>query len=153
MRNAQLRPNDAMYQRKTTLTTEESLHLCTPNPSLSTVTELQSTEVDNTLPIRPHLDLAICLSGIIELHTLTDLVPSANFEIVRPTGNGCTICGVALRKRLDVANLLIGSETLGLTRLEKLIKAPLRNITEISQDRYTALPCLSRVNSKNKFRT
>jgi hypothetical protein len=122
MRNAQLKSGDAVYQRKTTLTTKESLHLCTVNPSLITITEDQSTEVDNAFPIGPHLDLAILLSRIIELHTLADLVPCANFEIERPTGNGCAICGVALRKRLDVANLLVGSVFLGLIRSENQSK-------------------------------
>jgi len=92
---------------------KETLHLDTLDPSLGAVTEYQPSDIDEALPIEEQLQLSVRLTHVIEPHTLADLVPYADFEVESTTTDGGTVSGVALRLRLDVANVLVGSKTRG----------------------------------------
>ena len=91
-------------------TTEESLHLDTIDPSVVIVTEHQSADIDDTLPIEEQLQFTIGLPRIIEPNTFADVVPNAGFEFESPTANGGSVRRVANRFWLDGANFLIGSK-------------------------------------------
>lgn len=94
-------------------TTEEGLELHATDPSGSGVPEDQARDVDHALSIDEELDLAVRLANIVEPNTLGDSGPAALGEAEGATSDGSTIGGVAVRRRSDVADSLVGTEAGG----------------------------------------
>jgi hypothetical protein len=99
-------------------TTEEGLELHATDPSGSRVPEDQARDVDHALSIDEELDLAVRLANVVEPDALRDSGPAALGEAEGATADGSTVGGVAVRRRGDIADSLVGTKARGQVGVE-----------------------------------
>lgn len=92
------------------MATKESLHLNTPDPALITVSQNQTTHIDNTLTVEKELELAIGLTNVVQANAFAYGNTFASGELERSTSNGGAVNGVAVREGFDVTHSIVGGE-------------------------------------------
>jgi len=77
------------------MTTEERLHLNTPDPSIAVLSQNDVLEIDDALASNKDLNFAVGLTIIVETNTLRDSCALTGCEREGSTTNGGTVIAIA----------------------------------------------------------
>lgn len=102
-------PSSRREEKDVQRTAKEGLHLHSANLSrTATISQDETANIDNTLPVDEELNLSISLTNVVETNTLADGGPFAGSKVEGATSDGGAVGGVAVGLRSDVADLFVG---------------------------------------------